>query len=104
MPPLASFAPPVWAPRASNLINNLPAYLAMEPVAEAHRSTTLGLLVGTNAGPLVLFWGSLATLLWRDRCRARGLHVSAWQFARLGLVGAPLLLVASWLALLPSGR
>ncbi|MGI8682396.1 MAG: SLC13 family permease [Mycobacteriales bacterium] len=89
---------------ASNLINNLPAYLAMEPVAEAHRSTTLGLLVGTNAGPLVLFWGSLATLLWRDRCRARGLHVSAWQFARLGLVGAPLLLVASWLALLPSGR
>lgn len=85
---------------AGNLFNNLPAYLAVEPVAEVHRSTLLGLLLGTNVGPLVLLWGSLATLLWRDRCRAGGLHVSAGEFARVGLVGVPLLLVGTWLALL----
>ncbi len=85
---------------ASNLANNLPAYLALEPVADAHRPTMFGLLLGTNLGPLVLLWGSLATLLWRERCRARGVRVSAGEFARLGLVGVPLLLLASWLALL----
>ncbi|MGI8698357.1 MAG: SLC13 family permease [Mycobacteriales bacterium] len=85
---------------ASNLFNNLPAYLALEPVADGHRSSLLGLLLGTNVGPLVLIWGSLATLLWRERCRARGVRVSAGEFACLGLVGVPLLLVGTWLALL----
>ncbi|HSR22017.1 MAG TPA: SLC13 family permease, partial [Candidatus Eisenbacteria bacterium] len=85
---------------ASNLLNNLPAYLAVEPEAASSVNRLLALLVGTNVGPMVLLWGSLATLLWRERCRARGVHVSAWQFARLGLVGVPLVLVATTLSLL----
>lgn len=85
---------------ASNVLNNLPAYLAVEPEAASSVNRLLALLVGTNVGPMVLLWGSLATLLWRERCRARGVHVSAWQFARLGLVGVPLVLVATTLSLL----
>jgi arsenical pump membrane protein len=83
---------------AGNLVNNLPAFLALSRVS---RSTTqlLALLVGTNAGPLVLVWGSLATLLWRDRCQARGVVVPAAQFTRLGLVLVPGVLLAGWLAL-----
>jgi arsenical pump membrane protein len=84
----------------SNLVNNLPAYLVMEPhAATGDSSRLLALLVGTNVGPLVLLWGSLATLLWRERLRARGLDVSARQFAKYGLLGVPVLLVTSTLAL-----
>lgn len=68
----------------ANLGNNLPAYLAMEPVAgSVHRFAAV--LVGVNAGPLVTLWGSVATLLWRDRCRradsAVPLTTLTWQSA-----------------------
>jgi arsenical pump membrane protein len=84
---------------ASNVGNNLPAYLALEPGAHQGTSRLLALLVGTNVGPLVLVWGSLATLLWRERCRARGVDVSPWVFARLGLLGVPPLLVCTTVGL-----
>jgi arsenical pump membrane protein len=84
---------------ASNAVNNLPAYLALEPEVSDNPLRLFALLVGTNAGPLVLIWGSIATLLWRERCRARGVEVSARQFAALGLVGVPLVLVTTTLAL-----
>jgi arsenical pump membrane protein len=84
----------------SNLINNLPAYLVIEPhAATGDDVRLLALLVGTNVGPMVLLWGSLATLLWRDRCRSRGVDVSARQFAAFGLVGVPIVLVSTTLAL-----
>jgi arsenical pump membrane protein len=47
----------------------------------------------------VLLWGSLATLLWRERCKARDVNVSAWQFASMGLIGIPIVLVATTAAL-----
>ena len=52
-----------------------------------------------NLGPLVTLWGSLATLLWRERCKARGVEVSARHFAAMGLLGVPIVLVASTIAL-----
>jgi arsenical pump membrane protein len=89
---------------ASNLVNNLPAYLVIDPqAAGGGHIRLLALLVGTNVGPMVLLWGSLATLLWRERCRARGIEVSARQFATLGLVGVPIVLVATTLALTVTG-
>jgi len=85
---------------ASNVLNNLPAYLVLEPHAAGGGDTRLlALLLGTNIGPMVLLWGSLATLLWRDRLRARGLDVSARQFAAFGAVGVPVVLLSSVLAL-----
>ena len=78
---------------AANAFNNLPAYLALE--RQTSRHDLLALLCGVNIGPLVLLWGSLATLLWRERCKARGLDVSAREFATLGLVGVPLVLAAT---------
>ena len=85
---------------ASNLVNNLPAYLVMEPhAADGGDTRLLALLIGTNLGPMVLLWGSLATLLWRDRCRARGIEVSWREFAAFGALGVPIVLVTSTLAL-----
>ncbi|MDQ6875577.1 MAG: SLC13 family permease [Actinomycetota bacterium] len=88
------------AAAGSNAVNNLPAYLAMQRVAGGNREQLLGVLLGSNGGPMIALWGSLATLLWRQRCEARGVHIGAWQFARLGLVGVPVLIVATWAALL----
>lgn len=82
----------------SNAIDNLPAYLLLEPAAGGPERL-MALLVGTNAGPLVTLWASLATILWRDRCRARGLEVPWTTLARHGLVLAPLVVILPVLAL-----
>jgi arsenical pump membrane protein len=80
----------------SNFANNLPTYLALErAVPVGHTEQLLGVLVGVNVGPLVLLWGSLATLLWRERCRSRGVRISVKRFALTGLAGMPLVLLAS---------
>ena len=86
---------------AANLFNNLPAYLALERATP--KGDLLALLCGVNIGPLILLWGSLATLLWRERCKARGVEISAGQFARLGVVGVPLVLAAALGALSLTG-
>lgn len=79
---------------ASNAVNNLPAYLALEPAAEDSALSLAALLVGTNAGPLVTPWASLATLLWWDRCRAAGARVPIGQVMALGLLAAPVAVLA----------
>lgn len=78
----------------ANLINNLPSYLAMEPVAQQSSTRLAALLVGANAGPLITPWASLATLLWAGRCRAAGVTISWRTFTLRGLVLVPLLLTA----------
>jgi arsenical pump membrane protein len=84
---------------ASNVIDNLPAYLALEPAASSSPGRVVALLVGVNCGPLVTLWASLATLLWRERCRSQGVPVSRRRFALRGLAVVPLLLVACCAAL-----
>jgi arsenical pump membrane protein len=83
----------------SNVVNNLPAYLAIEPVADGERIRLAALLVGTNCGPLVTVWGSLATILWRGRCRSAGLRVGAGRLAAEGLLCAGVTVTAATLAL-----
>jgi len=87
----------------ANLANNLPAFAALQPVAGASVPRMLALLIGTNLGPLILLWGSLATLLWRERCVARGVRISAREFAIVGAIGVPLLLTAAVLGLIAVG-
>lgn len=84
---------------AANLANNLPAYLALEPIAMSSPERLLSLLVGVNAGALILPWGSLATLLWRERCRARGLRISWQRFAVAGLLLGPVSVATAVVAL-----
>jgi arsenical pump membrane protein len=86
------------AAAGANLVNNLPAYAALEPTADG-TLPLFALLVGVNCGPLVLLWGSLATLLWRERCTARGLHVPWQHFAGVGALGAPIVVIAATAAL-----
>lgn len=82
----------------ANLVNNLPAYLALEPVAESP-SRLAALLIGVNAGALVTPWASLATLLWHARLESLDVHVSWSRYALLGLLVVPTTLVAAVLLL-----
>ncbi|GAA2097854.1 ArsB/NhaD family transporter [Kitasatospora saccharophila] len=71
----------------SNLLNNLPVYLAGEAaVPPGNHQQLLALLIGTNIGPLITPWASLATLLWYERCRSAGLRVPLRSVAGTGAV------------------
>jgi arsenical pump membrane protein len=71
----------------SNMLNNLPVYLAGEAAVPVHNhSQLLALLIGTNVGPVVTPWASLATLLWFERCHAQGVRVPLREFMGTGAV------------------
>jgi arsenical pump membrane protein len=86
----------------ANVVNNLPAYAALQPLAGS-ADRLYALLLGVNLGPLVLLWGSLATLLWRERCIARGVQISWREFATVGIIGVPILLVTTTAAMMVTG-
>lgn len=83
---------------SANAVNNLPAYLALEPLAE-NPVRLAALLIGVNLGPLVSPWASLATLLWHGRLKAMGIGFSWGSYALAGLVLVLVLLPAAVLAL-----
>ena len=85
---------------AANAVNNLPAYLALEPVGGSPVRLA-ALLIGVNLGPLVTPWASLATLLWHERLRALNVEIRWGGFALAGVAAValtvPLAVVALWL-------
>ncbi|MFI0371687.1 SLC13 family permease [Actinomadura sp. 1N219] len=71
----------------SNVLNNLPAYVAGESAVPASNSDQLlSLLIGTNVGPVITPWGSLATLLWFEWCRRWDVRVPIRKFVLTGTV------------------
>jgi arsenical pump membrane protein len=85
----------------SNVLNNLPVYVAGEAVVPSgNHDQLLGLLIGTNVGPLIAPWASLATLLWAQRCRAAGVSIHWGRFVAAGAVTALLACAAGVGALL----
>jgi arsenical pump membrane protein len=87
----------------ANLVNNLPATLALVPVAAVGGvPTVLAMLIGVNLGPNLTYAGSLANLLWR---RVLGEHAPGTaRFSAVGLATVPLTMIAAttalWAALL----
>lgn len=86
----------------ANLGNNLPAYLAFEPlfaagtpVSSGSSSLLISLLIGVNIGPIITPWASLATLLWHERLVTEGLQVSWGRFIRRGLILGPVTVFAA---------
>lgn len=82
----------------ANAINNLPAYLALEPIA-GDPVRLAALLIGVNVGPLLTPWASLATLLWHERLVALGVTISWGRYLLFGLAAAPVTVVCATLAL-----
>jgi arsenical pump membrane protein len=84
----------------ANVINNLPAVLAMLPlVASGGVGPVLAVLLGVNLGPNLSYAGSLATLLWRRVLRDHQVDPGITQFTRLGALTVPATLLAATAAL-----
>ena len=85
---------------SANGINNLPAYLVLEPAAGSP-VRLVALLIGVNIGPLVTPWASLATLLWHQKVSSQGVTIRWGRFMIAGLaaviVTVPLAVLALWL-------
>ncbi|WP_026918570.1 SLC13 family permease [Gordonia shandongensis] len=81
----------------ANVVNNIPAFLALD-VGSGHGATA-ALLVGVNAGPIITPWASLATLLWHDQLRRAGVTVTWRRFVVLGALLAPVVVVVPVLTL-----
>lgn len=84
----------------ANVVNNVPATLALTPVAAGGGATAvLAMLVGVNVGPNLTPLGSLATLLWRQVADDHEAPVSLRTFLVLGVWATPLVLVVATTAL-----
>jgi arsenical pump membrane protein len=85
----------------SNVVNNLPATLALIPVVTGQPALMLAMLIGVNVGPNLTYPGSLANLLW-DRLLPAQDRPSRTSFHLLGLATVPVLVAAAtatlWLA------
>ena len=84
---------------SANLVDNLPAYLLLEPSAADDARRLVALLVGVNTGALVTPWASLATLLWLQRCRAAGVRIPLGRLAGWGALCATACVVTATLAI-----
>lgn len=82
----------------ANLVNNLPATLALVPLVAGNPALVLAMLLGVNIGPNATYPGSLATLLWR-RMLPPADKPRAGEFHALGLLTVPALIVLATVAL-----
>ncbi len=88
----------------SNIVNNVPMALLSVPVIERssgeHQTAlTYAVLIGTNIGPILTTYGSLATMLWLSLVRKRGIDVTTGQYLRIGVLSMPPILISSAIAL-----
>ena len=84
-------------------MNNLPAGLVTGRVmdtAQVPDAVRAAVLIGVDLGPNLSVTGSLATILWLTALWREGLHVTAWQFLRLGMLVMPPALVLALAAAL----
>lgn len=86
------FATAGFAAAASVIVNNLPAASLLSARVPPH---PYSLLVGLDDGPNLTVSGSLAWLLWLRAARQAGARPSIRQATALGIVAAPLAIVAA---------
>ncbi len=88
----------------SNLVNNLPmALVGITNLANAGRSADPAMvfasLIGTNVGPNVTVFGSLATMLVLHAARQYGLRLRSTTYLIVGLLTTPFMLLAATVTL-----
>jgi arsenical pump membrane protein len=76
----------------TNLFNNLPLGLITGSTFRSipfHPMLAKVVLIAIDLGPNLSITGSLATILWLIAVRRDGLHVSGWQFFKVGVLIMP---------------
>ena len=88
----------------SNIVNNVPMTILALPIIEraapaVQHALAYGTLVGTNIGPALTTYGSLATMIWLTMVRQRGIEISTGDYLRVSMVTVPIVLLATSAAL-----
>ena len=91
---LAMLAMAFIAAALSNVVNNLPATLALIPVVTGNPALVLAMLIGVNVGPNLTYPGSLANLLW-SRLLPKDERPSRTSFHLLGVATVPALVAVT---------
>ena len=76
----------------TNLVNNLALGLFTGAALAGggfQHAWSSAVMIGIDLGPNLSATGSLATILWLIALRREGIHVSAWQFLKTGLLVMP---------------
>lgn len=89
----------------SNIINNVPMDMMMISVIKSvsiNAWTTplaYATILGAGLGPNLTIIGSLATMLWLGTIRRKGVNITAGQYFKIGVLTAPIMILASAIAL-----
>lgn len=88
----------------ANVVNNIPMSLVViASLGTSHVSSdpaaAFAGLIGTNVGPNVTVFGSLATMLVLHAARRRGIKVTTTEYLKVGLITTPWMIVSSTLVL-----
>jgi arsenical pump membrane protein len=90
------WVPALVAAAGSVLVNNLPASVLLSARPPLHPRA---LLVGLDLGPNLFVTGSLSVFLWWRAAKLAGARPSIGTYARVGVVVAPLSILAALVAL-----
>ncbi|MDB5060113.1 MAG: hypothetical protein JWO59_3585, partial [Chloroflexi bacterium] len=90
----------LFSAAGSNVINNVPMVAVMTSTiptlhGASQHALVLGTLIGCDLGPNLTVVGSLSTMIWLLLLRQRGIEVSGLDYARLGVIVTPVMLVVA---------
>ncbi len=85
----------------SATMNNLPTIMIMDiSIANTtNHALSFANIIGSNIGPKMTPFGSLATLLWLSILDKKGIHITFWQYTKFGLLVTPPVLLIVLLSL-----
>ena len=84
----------------SGILNNLPTVMIMDIALKGvNKSLVFANIIATNIGPKITPFGALATLLWFNVLRKKGIEIGFFEYMKFGMVITPVILFFTLMAI-----